>query len=377
MFDPLEAAMATAACSPPAEARAARLAKFAREQLIVDYLNRGVSIAEIAARVGIGEKRMRAVIREILAHRCPHPPEEFVAIQVSRLDEALLIAYSAMSPTNLNAVDQVVKIVRELDRYGGAFAAEWRRPEPSPRIIPGSQPGNPGLDAPADGTMAFGAALFSSAELALQDDEAVAANFARGERPENPAQHLEKVESAPGISTLVAALAERGDAVDDRVYKPVGARERPGIQPQDPENIESAPEFVPLSPLQRGEGWDEGLRRHPNAGSDPHPDLFPLIRGSSPRKEKGDLPAADNRSEDPAQRLENMESAPGNRWPDEAESGSLPNPLVPYPIGPGRLRMTLNGVLKRRPVVNRLFGFDRAGAQRLKAPLRAPTIWTP
>ena len=55
----------------------------------------------------------------------PHPPEEFVAIQVSRLNEALLVAYSAMSPTNLKAVDQVVKIVRELDRYGGAFAAEW------------------------------------------------------------------------------------------------------------------------------------------------------------------------------------------------------------------------------------------------------------
>ena len=72
----------------------------------------------------------------------PHPPEEFVAIQMSRLNEALLVAFSAMSPTNLKAVDQVVKIVRELDRYGGAFAAEWRRPEASR------------LDGPVDG--AFG-----------------------------------------------------------------------------------------------------------------------------------------------------------------------------------------------------------------------------
>ena len=87
---------------------------------------------------------MRAIIREILARRMPHPPEEFVAIQVSRLNEALLIAYSAMSPTNLNAVDQVVKIVRELDRYGGAFAAEWRRPEPSPGSSPGRSPGTRG-----------------------------------------------------------------------------------------------------------------------------------------------------------------------------------------------------------------------------------------
>ena len=48
-----------------------------------------------------------------------------MAIQLNRLNEALLVAFSAMSPTNLKAVDQVVKIVRELDRYGGAFAAEW------------------------------------------------------------------------------------------------------------------------------------------------------------------------------------------------------------------------------------------------------------
>ena len=69
-----------------------------------------------------------------LARRMPHPPKPpdpspgVVAIQLSRLNEALLVAYSAMAPTNLKAVDQVVKIVRELDRYGGAFAAEWRAP---------------------------------------------------------------------------------------------------------------------------------------------------------------------------------------------------------------------------------------------------------
>ena len=75
---------------------------------------------------------MRVVIKEILARRMPHPPEQFVAIQLSRLNEALLVAYSAMSLFNLTkAVDQVVKIVGELDRYGGAFAAEWARPQAS------------------------------------------------------------------------------------------------------------------------------------------------------------------------------------------------------------------------------------------------------
>ena len=112
----------------PAEAQAARLKQFQREQLIVEYLNRGVSVAEIAARVGVGEKRLT---RDCGNSRPLHaaPAGEFVAIQLSRLNEALLVAYSAMSPLNLKAVDQVVKIVRELDRYGGAFAAEWPPPE--------------------------------------------------------------------------------------------------------------------------------------------------------------------------------------------------------------------------------------------------------
>ncbi len=131
MSDRLEAPSPVAACDPFAEACAARLRKFEREKVVVDYLNRGVPVSEIATRIGVGEKRMRAVIREILAYRMPAPPEEFVAIQASRLNEALLVAYRAMSPTNLKAVDCVVKIVRELDRYHGFTIAERRETDAS------------------------------------------------------------------------------------------------------------------------------------------------------------------------------------------------------------------------------------------------------
>ena len=129
MSECLAAVQPATPAPPPGVARAARRKRFKREQLIVDCLNRGVSVAEIAGEISVGEKRTRAVIREILARRMPHPPEQFVAIQVSRLNEAMFHAFTAMSPTNLKAVAQVVKIVRELDRYGGAFAAEWARPE--------------------------------------------------------------------------------------------------------------------------------------------------------------------------------------------------------------------------------------------------------
>ena len=108
--------------------RAARAAKAERERLVIDSLNRGVSVAEIAARIGVTEKRMRAIVREILARRRPEAPEDFVALQVSRLNEALLVAYGAMSAENLRAVGLVVRIVRELDRYHGFFPAAQRAP---------------------------------------------------------------------------------------------------------------------------------------------------------------------------------------------------------------------------------------------------------
>ena len=102
--------------------RAARRARFERERLIVDFLNRGVPVVEIAGRIGVTEKRMRALVKEILARRMPAAPEDYAALQASRLNEALLVAYGAMSAENLKAVALVVRIVRELDRYHG-FAA--------------------------------------------------------------------------------------------------------------------------------------------------------------------------------------------------------------------------------------------------------------
>ena len=103
--------------------RAARLDRAEREARIVSLLNRSIAVPEIAAREHLSLKRMRNLVREILAQRMPQPPDEFLALQVSRLNEALLVSYSAMHTSglgaNFEAVDRVVKIVRELDRYHG------------------------------------------------------------------------------------------------------------------------------------------------------------------------------------------------------------------------------------------------------------------
>ncbi len=287
----LEGAPPAAPSHPSMDARAARLAKFKREQLIVNSLNRGVSVVEIAARVGVGEKRMRAIIRDPgldpgarPPHAAPARASGVVAIQLSRLNEALLVAYSAMAPTNLKAVDQVVKIVRELDRYGGAFAAEWARPEAS-RAEPGNRSlaFRPGRDDrpqnPAQHLAKVKSAPRSGATLGAHADMGAGTN----DRPGNPAQHLEKAESAPGGATLVAALPPGqspgvGDAVDDRVYKPAGAGDRPGNPAQSLEKVDSAPGVsTPAAALPPGQSPGVGDavddRVYKPAGADDRPQI--------------------------------------------------------------------------------------------------------
>ena len=148
MSEPVEPAPSAPRRDRSAKARcAARQRRAERDDAIVGLLNRGLSIAEIADRVGVGERGMRKSIRTLLARRAPAPPSEFLSVQVSRLNGALLVAYNAMSGDNLEAIDRVVKIVRELDRYHGFTVANQAQGIRPPRLPPPS-PAPLLLDAP-------------------------------------------------------------------------------------------------------------------------------------------------------------------------------------------------------------------------------------
>jgi DNA-binding CsgD family transcriptional regulator len=105
--------------------------KSERERRVVEGLKGGVSMAEIARQEGITERGLRKYVRTLFARRAPEATGEFIATQMNRLNEALLVSFGAMSAENLPAVDRVVKIVRELDRYqglsGGARGTAARR----------------------------------------------------------------------------------------------------------------------------------------------------------------------------------------------------------------------------------------------------------
>jgi DNA-binding CsgD family transcriptional regulator len=146
----------------PAARRAARVKKAEREQRIVALLNRGVSVAEIARREGVTLFHMRNQVRAILARRAPQAPAEYLALQVNRLNEALMLSYGAMyndeQGTNLGAVDRVVKIVREMDRYHGFAAPAGPRAEPAPTLLPAAAAPPLALAAPAAERIDNGAA---------------------------------------------------------------------------------------------------------------------------------------------------------------------------------------------------------------------------
>src|SRR5208337_2994445 len=99
--------------------RATRREMALRDARLIRQLAAGVAMEEIAAREEISPRRARERVSAILARRAADPPAEFVQLQIRRLSEAMLVAHGAMSDGNLRAVDRVLRITREFDRYYG------------------------------------------------------------------------------------------------------------------------------------------------------------------------------------------------------------------------------------------------------------------
>ena len=100
MSDSVSAAPAGASRSRSPTAQRAERRNEAEHEMRLS--NGGASIADIAARED--EKRMRALLRGSLAHRLCEPP--VVALEVSRLNEALPMSYGPRSGADLQAVDR-------------------------------------------------------------------------------------------------------------------------------------------------------------------------------------------------------------------------------------------------------------------------------
>ncbi len=99
--------------------RATRDQMAERDARIVRSLAKGMTTVDIAKREGLSARRVRELTTEIFSRRRDAPPQSFLELQLTRLNEAMIVSYAAMGGGNLKAVDRVLRIVREFDRYYG------------------------------------------------------------------------------------------------------------------------------------------------------------------------------------------------------------------------------------------------------------------
>ena len=102
----------------------------------------GPTVADIARVEQLTVRRVRQIIADMLASREIDPPAGFVQLQIARLSEAMIVARTMMMQGNLQAMDRLIKLTSELDRYPASHRPRFpgrgmrRRSRASPRRSP-------------------------------------------------------------------------------------------------------------------------------------------------------------------------------------------------------------------------------------------------
>ena len=90
-----------------------------RRDRIFARLLEGQSHAAIAEAEGITTRRVREIVDDGLSYEGVDPREDFVHVQVARLEEALRLIEQKIAEGKLNAIDRLLKVLAQLDRYHG------------------------------------------------------------------------------------------------------------------------------------------------------------------------------------------------------------------------------------------------------------------
>ena len=173
--------------SPPDE-RGVRLTKFEREQLIVDFLNRG----HVGRRDHSADRRRRKAHARPhpgppdwdpgFARRIPHPPEAFVAIQVGPPQRGAARRHQRHVGDEPRSTGWCGSCRNSTAIMGLSSPPAGAAPKPDSRIIPGHSPGTRGSNRPRKDPRAYGGALVCRVESAVQDGE----DLAFGKKAQDP-----------------------------------------------------------------------------------------------------------------------------------------------------------------------------------------------
>ena len=130
----------------PARRVAPRRATADRRLRILERLTTGLTVAHIAREEGLSVQRIRRIIAEMLESREIDPPAGFVQLQIARLSEAMIVARTMMMEGDLHAMDRLIKLTGELDRYHGFATLSFSLP---PEGSPPRRLAGPGRELPA------------------------------------------------------------------------------------------------------------------------------------------------------------------------------------------------------------------------------------
>ena len=106
---------------PPTRPKRARPIRAKR---ILAALVAGAGVAEIASAERLTRKRTESLLRQELRDRWVAATEDFVRLQIARLEQMLLKLLHGLQDGDLKAIDRAVKIVDRLDRYHGFTKAK-------------------------------------------------------------------------------------------------------------------------------------------------------------------------------------------------------------------------------------------------------------
>jgi hypothetical protein len=151
MSEPAKKSPSREAPAPPEPARrvAPRRATADRRLRILERLTTGLTVAHIAREEGLSVQRIRRIIAEMLESREIDPPAGFVQLQIARLSEAMIVARTMMMEGDLHAMDRLIKLTGELDRYHGFAKPSFSLPAEGspPRRLAGPRRELPARDS--------------------------------------------------------------------------------------------------------------------------------------------------------------------------------------------------------------------------------------
>jgi hypothetical protein len=122
------------------EARQQRVLAARIRQDLFDLVVSGHSHEQVARAMKVSVATVRREVDRVIAARRLDAPEKYVHLQVARLNIALEEVVTAVKRSNIKAVEPLMKLVAQLDRYHGLTGPMPLAPPAPPLSLPPPPP---------------------------------------------------------------------------------------------------------------------------------------------------------------------------------------------------------------------------------------------